>query len=122
MAEREVRAAVIGGGMSGIGAGIAMRRAGYDDFVVLERAAEPGGVWRDNTYPGCACDVPTAFYSYSFAPKPDWSRAYAGQEEIRRYLIDVAAEQGVADRIRCGADVLDAEWDESRRRWLVKTS
>jgi cyclohexanone monooxygenase len=122
MSEREVRVAVIGGGMSGIGAAIHMRRAGIEDFVVLERAAEPGGTWRDNTYPGCACDVPTALYSYSFAPKPDWSRAFAPQEEIRRYLLDVAAEHGVDDRIRCGADVLAADWDEGRRRWLLRTS
>jgi cyclohexanone monooxygenase len=122
MSEREVRVAVIGGGMSGIGAAIHMRRAGIEDFVVLERAAEPGGTWRDNTYPGCACDVPTALYSYSFAPKPDWSRAFAPQGEIRRYLLDVAAEHGVGDRIRCGADVLAADWDESRRRWLLRTS
>jgi cation diffusion facilitator CzcD-associated flavoprotein CzcO len=122
MSEREVRVAVIGAGMSGIGAAIHMRRAGIEDFVVLERAAEPGGTWRDNTYPGCACDVPTALYSYSFAPKPDWSRAFAPQAEIRRYLLDVAAEHGVSDRIRCGADVLDAAWDEGRRRWLLRTS
>jgi cation diffusion facilitator CzcD-associated flavoprotein CzcO len=122
MGEREVEVAVIGAGMSGIGAGVAMQRAGHEDFVVLERAAEPGGVWRDNTYPGCACDVPTAFYSYSFAPKPDWSRAYAGQDEIRRYLLDVAAGHGVAGRIRCGTDVLGADWDEARRRWQVTTS
>ncbi len=122
MGEEAVQVAVIGGGMSGIGAAISLQRAGFEDFVVLERAAEPGGTWRDNTYPGCACDVPTALYSYSFAPKPDWSRAYAGQEEIRRYLLGVAAEHGVADRIRCGSDVLDAEWDEGRRRWLVRTS
>ncbi len=122
MDEREVRVAVIGAGMSGIGAAIHMRRAGIEDFVVLERAAEPGGTWRDNTYPGCACDVPTALYSYSFAPKPDWSRAFAPQEEIRRYLLDVAAEHGVADRIRCEADVLGADWDQGRQRWLVQTS
>jgi cyclohexanone monooxygenase len=122
MDEREVRVAVIGAGMSGIGAAIHMRRAGIEDFVVLERAAEPGGTWRDNTYPGCACDVPTALYSYSFAPKPDWSRAFAPQEEIRRYLLDVAAEHGVVDRIRCGADVLGANWDQGRQRWLVQTN
>jgi cyclohexanone monooxygenase len=122
MSEREVRVAVIGAGMSGIGAAIHMRRAGIEDFVVLERAAEPGGTWRDNTYPGCACDVPTALYSYSFAPKPDWSRAFAPQAEIRRYLLDVAAEHRVADRIRCDADVLAADWDEGRRRWLIRTS
>jgi cation diffusion facilitator CzcD-associated flavoprotein CzcO len=122
MGEREVRVAVIGAGMSGIGAAIHMRRAGIEDFVVLERGSEPGGTWRDNTYPGCACDVPTALYSYSFAPKPDWSRAFAPQEEIRRYLLDVAAEHGVADRIRCDTDVLAADWDEGRRRWLIRTS
>ncbi len=122
MGEREVRVAVIGAGMSGIGAAIHMQRAGIEDFVVLERSGKPGGTWRDNTYPGCACDVPTALYSYSFAPKPDWSRAFAPQEEIRRYLLDVAAEHGVADRIRCNADVLAAEWDEGRRRWLIQTS
>ena len=122
MAEREIRVAVIGAGMSGIGAAIHMRRAGIDDFVVLERGSEPGGTWRDNTYPGCACDVPTALYSYSFAPKPDWSRAFAPQEEIRRYLLDVATEHGVADRILCNAEVLAAEWDEGRQRWLVQTS
>jgi cyclohexanone monooxygenase len=122
MDEREVRVAVIGAGMSGIGAAIHMRRAGIEDFVVLERASEAGGTWRDNTYPGCACDVPSALYSYSFAPKPDWSRAFAPQAEIRRYLLDVAAEHGVADRIRCGADVLGAAWDEGRRRWLIRTS
>jgi cyclohexanone monooxygenase len=122
MGEQAVRVAVIGGGLSGIGAAIHMRRAGIEDFVVLERAAEPGGTWRDNTYPGCACDVPTTLYSYSFAPKPDWSRAFAPQEEIRRYILDVAAEHGVADRIRCGADVLAAEWDETRQRWLIQTS
>jgi cation diffusion facilitator CzcD-associated flavoprotein CzcO len=122
MSEREVRVAVIGAGMSGIGAAIHLRRAGIEDFVVLERSGEPGGTWRDNTYPGCACDVPTALYSYSFAPKPDWSRAFAPQEEIRRYLLDVAAEHGVADRIRCNADVLAADWDESHRRWRIRTS
>ncbi len=122
MGEQEVRVAVIGGGISGIGAAVHMRRAGIEDFVVLERAAEAGGTWRDNTYPGCACDVPTTLYSYSFAPKPDWSRAFAPQEEIRRYVLDVAAEHGVADRIRCDTDVLSAEWDEGRQRWLIETS
>ena len=121
MRAEAVDVAVIGGGMSGIGAAIALRGAGFD-IVVLERAATPGGTWRDNTYPGCACDVPTVLYSYSFAPKPDWSRAYAPQEEIRRYLLAVAEEHGVAERIRCGADVLSAEWDDAAQRWSVSTS
>jgi cation diffusion facilitator CzcD-associated flavoprotein CzcO len=122
MSAREVRVAVIGAGMSGIGAAIHMRRAGIEDFVVLERGTEPGGTWRDNTYPGCACDVPTALYSYSFAPKPNWSRAFAPQAEIRRYLLDVAGAHGVGDRIRCGADVLAAKWDDADHRWLIQTS
>lgn len=122
MAERDVRVAVIGGGISGIAASVHMRRIGIEDFAVLERAAEPGGTWRDNTYPGCACDVPTTLYSFSFAPKPDWSRAFAPQEEIRRYVLDVAEKHGVADRIHCNTDVLAAEWDEERQRWLIETS
>jgi cation diffusion facilitator CzcD-associated flavoprotein CzcO len=122
MSAEAVQVAVIGAGMSGIGAAIQLRRAGIDDFVVLERAAEPGGTWRDNTYPGCACDVPAALYSYSFAPKPDWSRAYAPQAEIRRYLLDVAGAHGVGERIRCEADVLAADWDESDQRWSLRTS
>jgi cation diffusion facilitator CzcD-associated flavoprotein CzcO len=122
MSAREVRVAVIGAGMSGIGAAIHMRRAGIEDFVLLERGTVPGGTWRDNTYPGCACDVPTALYSYSFAPKPNWSRAFAPQAEIQRYLLEVAGANGIGDRIQCGADVLAAEWNEAERRWLIRTS
>ncbi|HEY8083407.1 MAG TPA: NAD(P)/FAD-dependent oxidoreductase [Solirubrobacterales bacterium] len=122
MGEQAVEVAIIGAGISGIGAAVHLRQVGIEDFVLLERAGEPGGTWRDNTYPGCACDVPTVLYSYSFAPKPDWSRAFAPQEEIRSYVLDVAAEHGVADRICCGADVLSAEWDETQQRWLIQTS
>ena len=73
---------IVGAGISGIGLGIRLRETGFDNFVILEKAADLGGTWRDNTYPGCACDVPSALYSYSFAQKPDWSRAFAGQAEI----------------------------------------
>ena len=89
---------IVGAGFAGIGAAIRLLQEGIQDFVVLEKAPSLGGVWRDNTYPGCACDVPSALYSYSFAPKPDWSRVFAPQEEIRRYLQDVAARHGVTSR------------------------
>src|SRR5215831_6668729 len=77
-----VRAAVIGAGFGGLGAGIRLRQAGVTDFVILERAQRLGGTWRDNAYPGCACDVPSHLYSFSFAPNPDWSRTNSEQAEV----------------------------------------
>lgn len=117
-----MRVAIIGGGLSGIGTAIALRRAGVDDVVVLERAGEVGGTWRDNTYPGCACDVPSALYSFSFAPNPAWGRVYATQPEIRAYTLDVARRHGVLERARTNADVLDARWDDGAQRWHVETT
>src|SRR5690242_2945586 len=88
--ERHVFVAIVGSGFSGLATAVELKRRGIDDFVVLERAASLGGTWRDNTYPGCACDVPSHLYSFSFAPKHDWSRAFAPQPEIRAYLEQVA--------------------------------
>ena len=79
----DVRVAVIGAGFAGLGTAIKLKQAGIEDFVVLERAGDLGGTWRDNSYPGCACDVPSHLYSYSFAPNPDWSRAFSAQPEIQ---------------------------------------
>ena len=79
-----VRAAIIGAGLGGIGAGIRLRGAGVTEFVILERADSVGGTWRDNTYPGCACDIPSHLYSFSFAPNPDWSHSFSRQPEIWR--------------------------------------
>ncbi|MFD9671699.1 NAD(P)-binding protein, partial [Streptomyces sp. NPDC059981] len=81
-----VRVAVIGSGFGGLGAAVRLRREGITDFVVLERADSVGGTWRDNSYPGCACDVPSHLYSFSFAPNPDWPRTFSGQPAIREYL------------------------------------
>lgn len=117
-----MRVAIVGGGLSGIGATIMLRRAGIGDVVVLERADEVGGTWRDNTYPGCACDVPSALYSFSFAPNPAWGRLYAPQPEIQRYARAIAHEHGAAEHVVTGADVLGADWDEDAQRWLVRTS
>jgi cation diffusion facilitator CzcD-associated flavoprotein CzcO len=121
-APRDVRVAIVGGGLSGIGAAAMLRRAGIGDVVVLERAGEVGGTWRDNTYPGCACDVPSALYSFSFAPNPAWGRLYAGQPEIQRYARRVAREHNVEEHVVTGADVRSATWDEQAQRWRIATT
>ncbi len=119
---RHTRVAIVGGGLSGIGATVMLRRAGIGEVVVFERADEVGGTWRDNTYPGCACDVPSALYSFSFAPNPAWGRLYAGQPEIRAYAKQVAREHGVEEHIVHGADVTSATWDEAAQRWRIETT
>jgi cation diffusion facilitator CzcD-associated flavoprotein CzcO len=121
-ATNDVRVAIIGGGLSGIGATVMLRRAGIGDVVVLERADDVGGTWRDNTYPGCACDVPSALYSFSFAPNPAWGRLYATQPEIQAYAQRVAREHGVTEHVVTGADVLDARWDDEAQRWRIATT
>ena len=95
------RAVVIGAGFGGLAAAHALKRAG-EDFVVLEREQEVGGVWRDNTYPGCACDIPSHLYSLSFAPNPHWTQAFSPQAEIRDYLCAVARDHGLLAHIRFG--------------------
>ena len=112
---------VIGAGFAGIGAAIKLLGAGCD-FLVLEKAAEIGGVWRDNTYPDCGCDVPSAFYSYSFAPNPRWSRLFAKQSEIKAYTRDTAERFGVVAHIRLGAELITANWDAPARLWRLKTT
>ncbi len=114
--------AIIGSGFSGLGMAIRLEQAGHDDFVVLERASEVGGTWQANTYPGCACDVPSHLYSYSFAPNPDWTQTYSPQPEIRDYLRRCADRFGVRDRIRLDCAVESATWLEDERRWELETS
>lgn len=117
-----VQLLIVGAGISGIGAAIRARAQGIDSMVVLEKADSLGGTWRDNTYPGCACDVPSALYSYSFAQKPDWSRVFATQPEIMAYVRDTAERFDVTRFIHFGRDVLRASWQESQRHWLVQTT
>jgi len=112
---------IVGAGISGIGLGIRLQDAGFDNFVILEKAADLGGTWRDNTYPGCACDVPSALYSYSFAQKPDWSRAFAGQAEILDYVRDTAQRHNIPGFIRFNQAVERAQWRESKNLWEVQT-
>src|SRR5947209_14771002 len=101
---------------------IRAKRAGVRRIVVLERAETLGGTWRDNRYPGCACDVPTPLYSYSFALNPDWSRLYAPQAEILEYLRRVATDYGVLPRIRFSHELCQAAWDEKPGHWVLDTS
>ena len=117
-----VEALIIGSGLSGIGAAVTLRNAGVRDLAVIEKADDLGGTWRDNTYPGCACDVPSALYSYSFAPNPEWTRAFAGQPEIRAYLRDTAARYGITPLIRFGTEAIRAQWDPGAARWRVETN
>lgn len=112
---------VIGAGISGIGAAIRLQQIGVRDFVVLEKADRLGGTWRDNTYPGCACDVPSSLYSYSFAQRSDWSRAFAAQPEILDYVNATAERFGVLPFVRFESPVEEATWNESRARWVVRT-
>ena len=114
--------AIIGSGFSGLGAAIRLKQEGIDDFVVLERGDEVGGTWHYNTYPGCACDVPSHLYSFSFAPNPDWSETYSKQPEIGAYLRRTADRFDVSRHVRLGHEVTNAEWDDDVQRWIVATS
>ena len=117
-----VRVAIIGSGFAGLGVAIGLRRQGEEDFVVLERANDLGGTWRDNSYPGCACDVPSHLYSFSFAPNPNWSRMFSGAAEIHDYMQQVATEHGVRPHLRFGTELLDARWIEDEQRWHLSTT
>jgi cation diffusion facilitator CzcD-associated flavoprotein CzcO len=117
-----VRVAVIGTGFTGLAAVHALRQAKITDFVVLERAQEVGGTWRDNTYPGLACDVPSHLYSLSFAPNPHWRRTFASGPEIWQYTRTVARTLGMAEVTKFGEEVLDASWDESAQHWRIRTT
>ncbi|MEU6284562.1 NAD(P)/FAD-dependent oxidoreductase [Streptomyces sp. NPDC047028] len=123
MAQHEhVRVAVIGSGFGGLGAAVRLRREGITDFVVLERADSVGGTWRDNSYPGCACDVPSHLYSFSFAPNPDWPRTFSGQRHIRAYLEHVADVFGLRPHIRFDSEVKLMRWDAEQLRWEIETA
>src|SRR3954470_9703610 len=115
----EVEVAIVGAGFSGLAMAHRLREDGETDFVVLERARDVGGTWRDNTYPGCACDVPSHLYSFSFAPNPDWSRSFSPQPEIQAYLQRVARESGVLPKVRFGAELIEAAWSNVDRRWRL---
>lgn len=111
---------IIGAGFGGLGAAIQLHRLGNDNFIVFERASELGGTWRDNTYPGCACDVPSHLYSFSFEPNSEWSRSYSGQAEILDYLRNTAQRNGITEKIRFNSEVKSAIFDEKEGVWEIK--
>lgn len=113
---------IIGSGFSGLGMAVSLQREGRHDFIVLERATDVGGTWRDNTYPGAACDIQSHLYSYSFKPNPRWSRVYAPQPEILDYLRRTAQDEKILENVQFGASVERASWDETRGLWVVQTT
>ena len=112
-------AIIIGSGFAGIGMAVALKQAGVTDFLILEKAHDVGGVWRDNSYPGAACDVPSHLYSFSFEPNPEWTHVFAPQTEIYRYLQDCAKKHQLAANIRFAAEVASADYDELQSLWRV---
>ncbi len=115
-------AIIVGAGFSGICLGVRLVRAGIRSFAILEKNDGVGGCWHDNDYPGAACDVPSLLYSYSFAPKHDWSRVFSPREEIKGYLEDCADRFGVRPHIRLGTEVVSATWQAERSLWRVQTA
>jgi cation diffusion facilitator CzcD-associated flavoprotein CzcO len=115
----DLDAIIIGAGFGGLAAAIKLKEAGFGRIVVLEKGDRIGGTWRENTYPGACCDVPSRLYSYSFALNPDWSRAFSPHDEIRAYMDRVADQFGVTGKFRFNAEVEKAVWDEAAARWVV---
>jgi cation diffusion facilitator CzcD-associated flavoprotein CzcO len=113
---------IIGTGFSGLALGTALARRGQRSFLMLERAASVGGTWRDNIYPGAACDIQSHLYSYSFRPNPNWSRVYATQPEILAYLEQTAAHENLLPRTVFESEVTAADWDARRARWVVESA
>ncbi len=117
---RSPRIAIVGAGFAGIGMAISLQRAGFSDFTVFERGARIGGVWRENTYPGAGCDIPSPFYSFSFEPNPHWPYRYSKQESILEYLERCVDKYGIRDRIELGAEVTAAQWQDAEQVWSVQ--
>jgi cation diffusion facilitator CzcD-associated flavoprotein CzcO len=111
--------AIVGAGMSGIAAVVKLRKAGYTDLTVYEKADRVGGTWRENTYPGLSCDVPSYWYSFTFAPNPDWSHRFSYGPEIQAYMERTAQEHGVTDVVRFGTPVAEVVWEAPR--WRLRT-
>ena len=115
------RVAIVGAGFGGIGLGIRLRQAGIDSFTILEKADGVGGVWRDNTYPGLTCDIPSHLYSFSFEPKHDWSRRFPARREILDYLEGCVRKHGLERHLRLGTAVAEADFDEGEAVWRITT-
>ena len=119
---RPLSVAILGAGAAGLCMAIKLQKAGIDNFTVLEKGPSVGGTWRDNTYPGSGCDVPSMLYSYSFEPKADWSRKFAGQAEIVDYFEGVARKYRLTPHIRFNTEVTEARFDEAAGLWRIRTA
>ena len=117
-----IHVAIAGSGFGGLGTAIRLAQSGFKDFLVFERSSDVGGVWRDNTYPGCACDVESHLYSFSFARNPEWTRSFSPSHEIHAYLRACAEKFGVLPRIRFEHEIRSAAWDDDAQRWRLETS
>lgn len=117
---RTLRIAIVGAGPGGLCMGIRLKGAGYEQFQIIEKSDSVGGTWHHNRYPGCACDIPSHLYSFSFEIKPDWTRTYASQPEILAYLENCAEKYGLLPHCRFGDAVRRARWDESGSRWTLE--
>ncbi len=119
---READVLIVGAGFSGIIMALEARARGFHDIVILEKADDFGGTWRENTYPGVACDIPSHLYALARHPKPDWSRTYAPGREIWAYMREVARREGLYDLVRFGRTFTGADWDAAACRWRVATA
>jgi cation diffusion facilitator CzcD-associated flavoprotein CzcO len=111
---------IVGSGFAGLCAAIKLAGAGYD-YLILERGDDVGGTWRDNSYPGCACDVPSHLYSFSFSPNPDWHHSFSRQPQILDYLRGIARDYGVLPHVRLRTAMTAARWDDATSRWTIET-
>src|SRR5688572_17114514 len=114
--------AIVGAGFGGLGMAIRLKQQGMDDFVLVERAEDVGGTWWANSYPGCQCDIPSNLYSFSFAPNPDWDRAYPMRDQILDYLRGCAERFGIRPHTRLSCELLSATWVADEQRWELETS
>jgi cation diffusion facilitator CzcD-associated flavoprotein CzcO len=119
---QHVHIAILGTGFAGLGMAIRLKQQGQENFVILEKAADIGGTWRDNTYPGCACDIPSHLYSFSFALNPHWSHVFSPQDEIWKYLRRCARRFGIIPHILWNSELLEASWNEDDQCWYITTS
>lgn len=120
-AEGDFPIAIIGAGFGGIGMAIQLKKAGIESFTIFDRAGEVGGTWRDNTYPGAACDVPSHAYSLSFEPNPKWSRKYSPADEIQDYILGLVDKWKLRGRIRFNTDIVGASFDDTTGAWTIRT-
>lgn len=119
---KQTKILIVGSGFAGLGMAIRLKRQGIDDFIIIERASEVGGTWRDNIYPGVACDVPSHLYSFSFIQNPHWSRIFPEGAEIQRYLIQCCNQEHIRPNIDFNTNMQQSAWNVQQKRWNIQTS